>query len=323
MTINACPRRTAGSLALVAFLVLFLNHTWAAAPPLKEARLSNGITLHYVEFGNGPPVIFVHGSLSDYTYWEEQVETFSKHYHVIDYSRRYNYPNKNKAVPDYSAITDAEDLANLIQTLHLSPANVIGHSYGALAGLFLAARHPELLHRLVLAEPPAVSLLQHLPGAEAKTGKAMFADIQKRMVAPMRRKFTAGDRVAGLAIFMAYVFNDPNAWTKMSPTAQAETLRDAHEWDVMMTQGILFPPIAPETVRHIQVPVLLISGAKSYPFLRLIDEDLRELLPHEEHLLVPNADHQMWLQAPQLCAVTTERFLSARQPVHATTGAQR
>jgi hypothetical protein len=79
-----------------------------------------------------------------------------------------------------------------------------------------------------------VSLLQDLSGDKAAIGRATFADIQSRMVGPMQRAFRAGDRIAGVATFMAYVFNDPQAWTKMSSAAQQETLRDVHEWDVMM-----------------------------------------------------------------------------------------
>jgi hypothetical protein len=70
------------------------------APLVKELTLNNGVALHYVEQGTGAPVIFVHGSLSDYTYWKEQVDAFAKRFHVIDYSRRYNWPNENKTVPN-------------------------------------------------------------------------------------------------------------------------------------------------------------------------------------------------------------------------------
>jgi len=279
------------------------------APLLKEITLSNGVALHYVEQGTGTPVIFVHGSLGDYTYWKQQVDAFAKHFHVVDYSRRYNWPNENKAVPNYSAETDADDLAELIKSLRLSPANVVGHSYGALTGLFLAIRHPELLRRLVLAEPPAVPLLEHLSGENAQEGKTLYADIQARMVAPMHDHFAAGDRNAGIATFIAYVSNDPEAWGKMSPAAQAETLRDAHEWDVMMTTGVLFPAIAPDSIRQIRTPVLLISGAKSFHFLGLIDDELARLLPNSQRLIVPDAGHDMWEQAPELCRTRVEQFL--------------
>jgi hypothetical protein len=49
---------------------------------------------------------------------------------------------------------------------------------------------------------------------------------------------------------MAYVFNDPQAWDKMSPSSPDQTLQDAHERDVMMTTGTLFPAITPQAVQR-------------------------------------------------------------------------
>ena len=281
----------------------------ADAPILQTANIGHGLALHYVEQGTGTPLIFVHGSLSDGGYWADQIGPFAKHYRAIAYSRRYNYPNVNPVRRGYSAVVDAEDLAAFIHTLHLGKVVVIGHSYGALTALFLAAKHPELVRALVLAEPPAISLLMHLPSDEAKTGKAMFEDIQRKMVAPMQQAFRKGDHDAGIAAFMDYVFNDLHAWDKMPESAREDTLRDAHEWDVMMTTGILFPNIEPPTIRRITAPVLLLSGAKSYQFLGLITEELARLLPNRETIVLPDAGHQMWYQAPDVCRTDVETFL--------------
>jgi pimeloyl-ACP methyl ester carboxylesterase len=149
----------------------------------------------------------------------------------------------------------------------------------------------------------------HSPSDEAKTGKAMFEDIQRKMVAPMQQAFRKGDHDAGIAAFMDYVFNDPHAWDKMPESAREDTLRDAHEWDVMMTTGILFPNIEPPTIRGITAPVLLLSGAKSYQFLGLITEELARLLPNRETIVLPDTGHQMWYQAPDVCRRDVETFL--------------
>jgi pimeloyl-ACP methyl ester carboxylesterase len=281
----------------------------ADAPILQTANIGHGLALHYVEQGTGTPLIFVHGSLSDGGYWADHIGPFAKRYRAIAYSRRYNYPNVNPVRRGYSAVVDAEDLAAFIHTLHLGKVVVIGHSYGALTALFLAAKHPELVRALVLAEPPAISLLMHLPSDEAKTGKAMFEDIQRKMVAPMQQAFRKGDHDAGIAAFMDYVFNDPHAWDRMPESAREDTLRDAHEWDVMMTTGILFPNIEPPTIRRITAPVLLLSGAKSYEFLGLITEELARLLPNRETIVLADAGHQMWYQAPDVCRRDVETFL--------------
>jgi pimeloyl-ACP methyl ester carboxylesterase len=275
----------------------------------RTVGIDHGIVLHYAEAGRGTPVIFVHGSLSDGEYWTDQIAPFSEHYRVFAYSRRYNYPNVNPTRHGYSAVVDAEDLAEFIHALHLRSTVVIGHSYGALTALFLAAKHPELVRALVLAEPPAMSLLAHVSGKQTAKGKMMLDDIERRMVAPMRREFGKGDRNAGVATFIDYVFDDPRAWEKLSESSRQQTMRDAHEWDVMMTTGSLFPKIEPQTIHKIQTPTLLLSGAQSYPFLALIMGELANLLPDNQSIVFPDAGHQMWYQKPMECRRDVEEFL--------------
>jgi non-heme chloroperoxidase len=277
---------------------------------LRKVIVNHGIELHYVERGTGVPVVFVHGSLSDGGYWTTQVNAFAKAgYRAIAYSRRYNPPNNNKPQPGYSAVVDADDLAALITKLHLGRVHVVGHSYGALTALFLAAMHPELVRTLVLAEAPAVSLLAHLEGTQAATGNAMFADIQERMVKPMQAAFQKGDRETGLRTFINYVLDDPRAWEKMPGDAHQDMLDHAHEWDVMMTSGQLFPVIEPQAVRKITTPTLLLSGEKSYRFLGLIDEELTRLLPHARQLILHGATHRMWFEQPEACRNAVLEFL--------------
>lgn len=297
--------------ARVVLLIVSLSVTAAAAPSIRSVDIGSGIVLHYVDQGRGVPVIFVHGSISDGGYWADQVPAFARHYRAIAYSRRYNYPNRNSPVKDYSAIADADDLAAFIRALHLGKAVIVGHSYGALTALFLAERHPGLVRAMVLAEPPAVSLLNDLPPPQTAEGKKMYADIQRRMVAPMQRDFRRGDTNAGVGDFMDYVFNDPHAWQNMSASERNATMRDAREWDVMMTRGTLFPAISPASIRKIQTPALVMSGDRSYPFLGLIDADLSRLLPHSRSVVIKEAGHQMWYQHPAECRRDVERFLQA------------
>ena len=73
---------------------------------------------------------------------------------------------------------------------------------------------------------------------KAQTGKATFEDIQRRIVAPMQQVFRKGDRDAGIAAFIDYVFNDPHGWDNMSEAAsQGNVARcarvgcDDDDWD--------------------------------------------------------------------------------------------
>ena len=141
----------------------------------------------------------------------------------------------------------------------------------------------------MLAEAPAVCLLAHLPGDRAEIGRTTFDDIQERMVKPMKAAFEKVEKEAGLRAFIGYVLDDSQAWGKMSDSDRQDMLRHAHEWDVMMTSGELFPELDPQAVRKIAVPTLLLSGEKSYRFLALIDEELVRLLPLSRQIILREA----------------------------------
>lgn len=107
----------------------------------------NGTDLAYVEFGQGEPVIFVHGGLQDYRMWGEHLTKFGERYRAIAYSRRNNYPNYRspEGTPDGAADVHGDDLAAFVRALGLSKVRVVAHSSGAHAALFFAATHPDMV----------------------------------------------------------------------------------------------------------------------------------------------------------------------------------
>src|SRR5438094_4875747 len=173
----------------------------AGSPPLQAVRLRD-VTLHYVAVGRGEPVVMVHGGLEDYRAWSAQLAPLaSSHYRAVAYSRRYNFPNRNetRAAPSYSAQVDADDLAMLIEQLHLGPVHLVGHSYGGLAALLFATEDPELVRSLTLSEPPVFSWVEKQPG-----GAALVQDFFRRCWVPVRRAFARHKREEVLVIATTY-----------------------------------------------------------------------------------------------------------------------
>ena len=89
-----------------------------------------GRQLYYVDQGEEgqQPIIFIHGGLDDYRCWQFQIDSFSKKYRAISYSRRFAYPNKwiGNVVTDNTIEENAKDLAELIRKLDLAPAHLVG-----------------------------------------------------------------------------------------------------------------------------------------------------------------------------------------------------
>src|SRR6516164_740978 len=150
----------------------------------KEVQV-NGLTLHYIERGQGTPVVLVHGTLGDYRTWDGQLEAFSKGYRLISYSRRYHYPNEwNKDSTDFSVTIHARDLAAFIKALNLPPVHLIGHSYGGFSAFLVARDHPEVIRSLTLGEPNIMPLIATTP-----EGDALLASFVKTSLVPSREAF--------------------------------------------------------------------------------------------------------------------------------------
>lgn len=296
---------------LWAGLPLALLVQGAAGQSPTRTALVNGVELHYVEQGQGVPVVFVHGGLEDYRAWSQQVEAFSQHYRAIAYSRRYNYPNSGAAFGDsYSAIADAEDLAALIRKLELPPVHVVGYSYGAYAALFLAARHPELVRSLVLSEPPVLRLLSGMAG-----GAPLFTDFMNKVWKPAAKGFRAGNEAGVTAAVdgfgeLGYSGKaEKMTFAALPPEVRSVLLENASEWKALTISKDAFPSLPLSAIRRINAPALLLSGARSLKLAGAIDGLLEHTLPQGHRLILANATHDMWSEYPEECRNATIMFL--------------
>jgi pimeloyl-ACP methyl ester carboxylesterase len=104
---------------------------------------SNGVRLHYEEAGRGTPIVFVHEFAHDMRSWENQIRYFSRRYRCIAYNAR-GYPPSDvpKTVSQYSQTIAADDIANVMRSVGVRKAHVIGCSMGGFATLHFGLRHP-------------------------------------------------------------------------------------------------------------------------------------------------------------------------------------
>ena len=117
----------------------------------------------YVEsWGEGTPVVLVHGSLATGAEeWESQRPLANEGFRLLVLDRR-GY-GRSAAAEGEDFLRDAEDIAELMG----DGAHLVGHSYGGLAVLFAAAGRPEATRSLTLLEPGTFALGQQDPAARA------------------------------------------------------------------------------------------------------------------------------------------------------------
>src|SRR5918998_6785823 len=120
----------------------------------------NGAKIYHEVRGSGPSVLFIAGATGDGDHFRRVAETLSDEFTVVTYDRR---ANSRSPRPDgwESASTEeqSDDAAALIEALDIAPAAVFGNSGGAIIGLDLIIRHPDLLRGAILHDPAMFSVL--------------------------------------------------------------------------------------------------------------------------------------------------------------------
>lgn len=263
-------------------------------PEIKSVFV-NGDSLHYIEIGQGDPVILVHGTLDDYRLWQMQMDTFSKRHRVIAYSRRYAYPNRRiiNDSADYSVGIHANDLAEFIKAVSAVPVHLVGHSFGAYTALLTTMDHPELVRSLMLGEPPVVPLLQKAPG-----GDTIVNAFVARSLMPAAEAFRAGNNEKAISVFIAGVTGDTSFYSKIPVEEQKKLLENILELRGVALGKNSFPPITCDDLKKIKTPVLIMSGQFSPPFFTVTNEQLNKCLPNKEAVILANASHGLEFENP-------------------------
>ena len=129
----------------------------AASPPAipyganKDASgtfVHDGVTLYYETYGQGEPLLLVHGNGGSIGTLAAQIDHFKAKYKVIAMDSRDQGRSSDSAEPiTYEKMTD--DLAALIDHLKTGPVDVVGWSDGGIEALLLGVRHPDKVKKIV------------------------------------------------------------------------------------------------------------------------------------------------------------------------------
>jgi pimeloyl-ACP methyl ester carboxylesterase len=288
----------------------------------------DGTRIHHQMTGEGPDVVMVHGIAANMAFWFPRIARgLARSRRVTVYDLR---GHGMSAMPSagYTPAHMAGDLGRLMDHAGIARADLVGHSFGGTVCLEYAARHPERVRSLTLADV-TVNALQSIDSGQDwaywKTWRQQLESIGIK-VPPETPRVTFGllEELAEPRLEEARqkkhsgeFFVPFGRWNGARRTARRwlRLLRTTEAWKEMQSGG---PTL--DEIRGIEQPALLVFGERSR-WLRTCHL-LAQTLPNSETVIVPGAGHFFPLLKPQIFVAHLEAFLErAGKPVEATTAA--
>ena len=106
--------------------------------------------LHYRKIGQGAPLFIIHGLFGSSDNWQTLGKKFAEHFTVYFVDQRNHGHSPHSDEFNYDLLVD--DFYALVSDLGLSKINIIGHSMGGKTAIGFAAKHPELIDKMVIAD---------------------------------------------------------------------------------------------------------------------------------------------------------------------------
>jgi pimeloyl-ACP methyl ester carboxylesterase len=136
---------------------------------LREGYAEIGdVRLHYVETGDGPLIVLLHGFPEFWFAWRQQIKPLAAAgFRVVAADTRgYNLSSRPTDVAAYAVDKLADDIRGLIRELGAESAMLVGHDWGGTIAWTTAMTHPEVVERLAVlnaAHPRKLSQGLHHP----------------------------------------------------------------------------------------------------------------------------------------------------------------
>ena len=264
---------------------------------MPSANLGD-IRLYYETSGEGEPLLLIHGLGSSTRDWENQIPRFSGRYRVVTPDLR-GHGRSDKPAGPYSIPLFARDIAELLRSLELSPAHVVGISLGGFIAFQLALDHAELVRSLVV--------VNSAPGL--RTGR--FRDRLRLTWALILRRLIV--RLFGMRTLGRFLSR------KLFPRAEQKELKRTfiERWaendrNAYLASLAAVPGWSAEgQLESINCPTCVISGEHDFIPLAL-KKDYTAKLPNGELVVIPRSGHFTPVDEPERFDEAVMAFLAVR-----------
>lgn len=265
----------------------------------------DGVEIYYKDEGKGPVILLVHGSASSLASFDEVVPWLRRRYRTI----RYDVPGQglSGAVSAAAARLDpAQIAAQLLARLGVDKVTAVGNSSGGTLCIYLAAQHPELVERLILANTPADPV-----DASKMRQPQEFIDAQREA------QETHFQSEHFWELFLRYFAGDP---ARMTPHIRQEFYdfnRRAPDANALaLVAKVADHAKATDAMGRVRAPTLLVWGARDALLTPPAADTLAGYLTESSvsKLMLPDVGHYPPIEIPARFAAIVAAYIEAVTP---------
>lgn len=244
----------------------------------------DGAQIYYEIEGSGPPVVLIHGAMSDTRIWEPQVAALAEQFMVVRFDQR-GYGRSTLPPTPYRS---HEDFRRVFEALGLDRPHLVGSSMGGRFAVDYAVAYPDALSSLVV-HPGGLSgddyqdpgfLDGYMAMAEA-AAQGNLAEATRLVLEFEPMRLAAADPEIGerlqtiIGDYSWQAFREPDPWL------ETETPATEHLGDI-------------------RVPTLVITGEHDIPDHHRQARLLAEGIPDARLVVIPGASHMVSMEQPNL-----------------------
>jgi pimeloyl-ACP methyl ester carboxylesterase len=255
------------------------------------------LELNYKTFGQGDPLIILHGLFGTLDNWQTLGKKLAEHYTVYLVDQRNHGRSPHDEAHTYAAM--AEDLHHFMESHWIFKAHILGHSMGGKTAMAFARIYPDMVDKLVVVDIA--------PKAYAGGHEEIFKALQSLDLSAIDSRGEAEDALkAQISNLGIRQFLLKNLTRSKSGDYRWKMNLDAlwsHYQDILDTLPGQHPPF--------EGPTLFVRGGKSDYIQDSDSAVLEQYFPNYQLKTIEKAGHWVHAEAPKALQQALEAFLEA------------
>lgn len=272
---------------------------------------ANGTVLHVRIGGTGPAVVLIHGYGDTGDMWVPLAADLMRDHTVIVPDLR-GMGLSAIATAGFTKKNQAEDIAGVLQALHIERADVVGHDIGNMVAFAFAVAHPDRTTRLVMMDAPVPGIG---PWEEILKNPLLW---HFRFGGPDMERLVAGRE----RIYLDRFWNEFSARPSQFPESSRRHYATLYAQPGRMHAGFLqfaafdqdaIDNRASSALGRLQMPVLAVGGDHSFgPTMAFV---MRFAADDVHQVIIADSGHWLMEEQPQATVAAIRTFLNAGAPL--------